>query len=774
MINTKKVSILPSRAIICSAGIIALTLLVIGCGVNGNGSSNNSSAATSGTSSNNITGTAECYTCHADGQITITSAVSSENNNIFDLWLNGPHGNYEGLYSADNGINNEGFPSYEYDGLGSDQSCIDCHDYRNDGLGLGNYYLETSVNYLGIVDRPIVGCESCHGSGLNHFGIGTITGTPGPDACGLCHDAGVGQAGNHLTYHPEADSINEDYQASPHASSINSHNYDGDSTTDVKASCSRCHTDEGAKLYKDMLGGNIATSTLPSLSSLIAYASPPIADASNIQCRTCHDAHDPDKLLLSANESASSEYRTCTNCHLNLLDDDGHDNSYHGYNSAYSWSGHAVGSGALDGERTIMDTHFNDDSTTPEIEGYNIDTSNERVCRDCHNVHAADNSINEDWADSAHGGHINETIDTTIGLASVTETEGVAWVHYNFKEKTGGRGNTGRQACQRCHTSTGFKNFADDPANYDPVNNDFTYLHVYDGDGVEVPGSQEKREMLYCWACHTSSAGDFRDPGAFVNVATYSSPADRISAVPDLGGSNICLPCHSGRESGTEDITDSTSDFNNKSFVNSHYLAAGGIMFRTIGYEYDGQDYDNIVYYTHDQIGTTSDTDMGSNGPCVGCHMKSPNGHTFENVTKDSGGDITDITAYDNVCTKCHPDKTALITSLNNRKDGFEAALDALATQMSNNGFTYLGGYPYFSSKDWDPADNGDGKKNMGAAFNFAMLLHEPGAYVHNSQYTRKLLYDSIDFLDDGTLNRSVEATLGGSGAAFDYLGGTR
>jgi hypothetical protein len=61
----------------------------------------------------------------------------------------------------------------------------------------------------------------------------------------------------------------------------------------------------------------------------------------------------------------------------------------------------------------------------------------------------------------------------------------------------------------------------------------------------------------------------------------------------------------------------------------------------------------------------------------------------------------------------------------------------------------------------------------MGAAFNYNLLLHEPGAYVHNLQYTRKLIYDSIDFLDDGLLNGSVESTLG-PGAAYDFLAGAR
>jgi hypothetical protein len=452
------------------------------------------------------------------------------------------------------------------------------------------------------------------------------------------------------------------------------------------------------------------------------------------------------QLLQSASGSYSSEYMTCTNCHQTS-------DAYHGENSAYEWSGHSVGSGTLDTSRIIYDSHF-DDETTTDIEGYNIRSSNDRSCRDCHNPHNADKTINVDWANSSHGGHILETTqDPTTHKYNVTETEGPAFVHYDMKASN-------RQACQRCHTSTGFMNLANDPAGYDPTNNDFSHLS----------GSQ--KEMLYCWACHTSSVGDLRDPGAFENTALYASPASRITAVPDLSGSNICLSCHAGRESGTEDINDSTDDFSNKSFVNSHYLAAGGVLFRTALYEYSGQDYSNDVAFAHDKIGTTGSTGMGSNGPCVGCHMKTANGHTLVNVTK-SGGVITDITAFTSTCSNCHADKSTLITTLNELEEGFDAALTALATELSNNGFTYLGGHPYFSATNWITANDATGKKNMGAAFNYNLLLHEPGAYVHNPQYTKKIIYDSIDFLDDGLINASVEATIG-AGLAADYLGGTR
>jgi hypothetical protein len=48
----------------------------------------------------------------------------------------------------------------------------------------------------------------------------------------------------------------------------------------------------------------------------------------------------------------------------------------------------------------------------------------------------------------------------------------------------------------------------------------------------------------------------------------------------------------------------------------------------------------------------------------------------------------------------------------------------------------------------------------MGAAFNFNLLVHDPGAFVHNRMYVKRLIYDSIDWVDDGIMNYSVGATL--------------
>ena len=47
----------------------------------------------------------------------------------------------------------------------------------------------------------------------------------------------------------------------------------------------------------------------------------------------------------------------------------------------------------------------------------------------------------------------------------------------------------------------------------------------------------------------------------------------------------------------------------------------------------------------------------------------------------------------------------------------------------------------------------------MGAAFNLRLLDTDAG-WVHNGTTARRMLYDTIDYLDDGTQNNSVASTI--------------
>jgi hypothetical protein len=284
------------------------------------------------------------------------------------------------------------------------------------------------------------------------------------------------------------------------------------------------------------------------------------------------------------------------------------------------------------------------------------------------------------------------------------------------------------------------------------------------------------------------------------------------------------MACHVGRVIG-ETIkglndpallsagTVSMLDFGNASFINSHYLTAGGQVFTVSGYEFGGRSYDNIPAYRHDKIGTPATlqlspfVDTGSNGPCIGCHMSRPNNngdHLFLPVSRSTTtiGQVTGIASE--VCFNCHgPSSTAILNLVEEQRLQFTGALQALKDQIALKlGYLFAPYSPYwFRTAYVDPkascADNqpvrnwqtngtenaptgtynsqnsssctyrgsgdgvaGTGKNNMGAAFNYNLLVHDAGAFVHNRMYVRRLIYDSLDWVDDGMMNFSVGATL--------------
>lgn len=54
------------------------------------------------------------------------------------------------------------------------------------------------------------------------------------------------------------------------------------------------------------------------------------------------------------------------------------------------------------------------------------------------------------------------------------------------------------------------------------------------------------------------------------------------------------------------------------------------------------------------------------------------------------------------------------------------------------------------------------GGYTMGASFNYTLLSSDPGAFAHNPTYVKRLIYDSIDWLDNGVMD--------GTGSVENYL----
>jgi hypothetical protein len=401
-------------------------------------------------------------------------------------------------------------------------------------------------------------------------------------------------------------------------------------------------------------------------------------------------------------------------------------------------------------------------------------------CRACHNPH--NNTLTQnhrDWAKSLHG-----------------DPKGVAWTHYDFKQDQ-------YAACSRCHTTTGYINF---------VTSGFTVPTK----GFATPGDNS-HQLLACNACHASY--DYKNSLRKVPpfTAAYSNNNGATASFPDVGESNLCIPCHSGRAGGQN--INKINDFRNASFVNPHYLAAAGLMYMQIGFTnftsfaapIGTSTYgktlspDNVTTpggiaggtsSTHRKFGTSlinGDSHKPSffvpgvfdkNGPCVTCHL---NAYGVDKRPGSGHSLKIDQNAYNQVCVNCHTsENTVPLNAANFRKvflepqsEAFETALD-LIKQLLLTRYQIIfdeTANPYFFDqklplvngkkqpvKDWTRGGSVDGRKLMGACFNLNLLTRDPAAYAHARSYSRRLVYDSIDFLDDGTMNLSVSATALNSG----------
>lgn len=376
-------------------------------------------------------------------------------------------------------------------------------------------------------------------------------------------------------------------------------------------------------------------------------------------------------------------------------------------------------------------------------------------------------AIYADWADSGHG-----------------DTQAAPWASEDF-------GAPAQGACARCHSASGYKLYLQNPQA-----GSWAWK-------VGAAANDPNKEVNRCDACHANFAFVRRNGatnGAGAAKLPYTPPAGALvnNLLTNAGDSNICVNCHTGRASGTGIKT----QFANLSSAapNSHYMASAGILYNIVGFEQYTTPYSHTTYssrgFQHDQIGLdTSFVDGNGNslgadrGPCSVCHYTDiTSGARFSHSldpfegTLGLNGSVTGAVSV--VCGTCHAAGTSNqlgAAEINALKAQYKAGIDAITSLLlTRYGIVYDGGgvYPYFftdfakthSNIRWDtkalaggdtrPPDSA-GRRLAGTAFNLNLLFREPGAYAHNQQYAMTLIFDAIDYLEDGEIN----GTLSGSTA---------
>jgi hypothetical protein len=197
-----------------------------------------------------------------------------------------------------------------------------------------------------------------------------------------------------------------------------------------------------------------------------------------------------------------------------------------------------------------------------------------------------------------------------------------------------------------------------------------------------------------------------------------------------------------------------------------------------MGYEYEGLDYTNKTTYKHDDIGIAT-TGGTPKGPCITCHMNTAvkaESHKFLPVTEvadplvkaaNFGTLITGLVSKTCETSGCHVAATpnipwTTVEQLQAKKAGFYAAMQALlelqavAKTVTRITRTTTPHAPTYTT-DWTKINGvrlapSSGHTfpwadTMGASLNFDSLKNDPGAFAHNDVYTKRLIYDSLNWL---------------------------
>jgi hypothetical protein len=306
-------------------------------------------------------------------------------------------------------------------------------------------------------------------------------------------------------------------------------------------------------------------------------------------------------------------------------------------------------------------------------------------------------------------------------------------------------------SCSPCHTNAGFEFWQKYGLN--------TTVEMPAGDGME------------CGTCHVGGANTTTGFGAPVPAlkvvktvlfpSPVASPVTITNSTSSPDTSFICMSCHRGRQSGATLDANITAAGTKllKTPSNVHYLPAGATLYGSdakVAYMFgDAATY--AKKWTHDDA-------SGKKAQCKYCHLTE---HTFEPQIKSACTDCHGEVVGDSVETIRRVRGTdSDYNGVNGTTDTMKAEVEsfeaALLAQM--NVYATAHGFPAVAYADGSfvvaTAAGNDYSTTwdatlLRAGFNYNYFQKELGAWAHNYAFTLQILYDSIDKLDDGTLNGS-------------------
>ncbi len=290
--------------------------------------------------------------------------------------------------------------------------------------------------------------------------------------------------------------------------------------------------------------------------------------------------------------------------------------------------------------------------------------------------------------------------------------------------------------CAKCHSTPGYQDY---------LGADGSAFGVVDKPAITGT-------VITCVACHNVATS------MLVSV-TFPSGV----TVGGLGPEARCMECHQGRESKVSvdktikalNLADVDTVSDKLSFVNIHYRAAAATLYGTItkgGYEYDGKSYD--LKFAHvDGL----DTCVACHDPhtlqvrldtCKGCHTNVNTEADLQNIRMN--GSAEDYNGNGDT-------KEGIAKEVEGLQAMLLTAIQTYGKEVTKADIAYSpDSYPYFFA---DANSNGkvdDGEKAyaswtprlLEAAYNYQLVVKDPGAFAHNAKYVIQLMYDSIDDLN--------------------------
>jgi hypothetical protein len=285
--------------------------------------------------------------------------------------------------------------------------------------------------------------------------------------------------------------------------------------------------------------------------------------------------------------------------------------------------------------------------------------------------------------------------------------------------------------CAKCHSANGY----------------LDYLGEDGSEALVVDEPAAVGSVVSCYVCHNPTASE-KDSTIYPSGAVIS----------DLGMTANCTECHQGRTS-KEDVENAVLDLpedevnDELGFINVHYKIAGAVRFgaqTAVGYEYPGQEYAGYFEHVTDYQDCTDCHDAHSLSinptECSTCHANVSGFADLLNIREsdtpdyDGDGDTVEGVYYE----------------MDTLHDLLYAAIQQYASEVAGTPILYADSYPY-----WFIDTNGNGTAEedelsvpnqyaswtprlLKAAYNYHLVLEDPGGFMHNAAYLIQLMYDGI------------------------------